>query len=289
MSHYTYGYARVSTKQQDLDRQLDMLSPYNCNEIVTEKMSGTKTDRPELTRLKDKVRPGDTIVVESFSRLGRSTKDLIELVDYFESKDVKLVSIKENFDTNTPQGKLMLTVFQAFSQFERDLIVQRTKEGLESARARGRNGGRPPVKDKQIQKALNLYHSKEYSISEIVEMTGISQATLYRYIRRSGKSAEIPVYIANKPAKVRMCLRIENNNKFVREKGKVRESIEQYLKHYYQMEIITNEYIIYVPYTTIEELKKTMYDILSELDSEADMRNCFIEVDAYCDELGLTW
>ncbi|USK32105.1 recombinase family protein [Bacillus sp. F19] len=290
MMQYTYGYARVSTKQQDLIRQLDLLSEYNCTEILTEKMSGTKTNRPELIRLKDKVRPGDSIVVESFSRLGRSTKDLIELVEYFESKNVKLISIKENFDTNTPQGKLMLTVFQAFSQFERDLIAQRTKEGLESARARGRNGGRPKVKEKQINKALNLYHSKEYSISEIVEMTGISQATLYRYIgtTRQSKEKQSPIDLEN-TAKIRMGLRIENNNKFVGGKGKVRESIEQFLKHHYKMEIIANEYIIYVPYTTIDALKKAVYDILGELDSEADMRNCFIEADVYCDELGLTW
>lgn len=182
--NYVYGYARVSTQQQDLIRQLDMLKEYNCIEILTEKMSGVKKDRPELTRLKDKVRRGDVIVIESFSRLGRSTRDLIDLVEYFESKGVKLISIKEKFDTNTPHGKLMLTVFQAFSQFERDLIVQRTKEGLESARARGRKGGRPRVKDKNITKALNLYNSKEYSISEIVEMSGISQATLYRYINK---------------------------------------------------------------------------------------------------------
>lgn len=180
--NYIYGYARVSTQQQDLSRQLDLLNQYNCIEILTEKITGTKLDRPELTRLKDKLRPGDTLIIESFSRLGRSTKDLIEIVEYFENKDVKLISIKENFDTNTPQGKLMITVFQAFSQFERDLIVQRTKEGLESARARGRKGGRPKVKEKNIEKALNLYNSKEYSISEIVAMSGISQATLYRYI-----------------------------------------------------------------------------------------------------------
>lgn len=135
-----------------------------------------------MNRLKDKVREGDTVIVESFSRLGRSTKDLIELVEWFENKGVKLISIKENFDTNTPQGKLMLVVFQAFSQFERDLIAQRTKEGLASARSRGRMGGRPKVKEKDITKALKLYNSKEYSISDIVEMTGISQATLYRYI-----------------------------------------------------------------------------------------------------------
>lgn len=96
-----------------------------------------------------------------------------------------MISIKEQFDTNTPQGKLMLTVFQAFSQFERDLIAQRTQEGLESARARGRVGGRPRVKDSFLQRALKLYDSKEYSIQEIVNMTGISQATLYRYIRKN--------------------------------------------------------------------------------------------------------
>lgn len=181
---YVYGYARVSTQGQELNRQLDMLKHYNCNEILTEKITGTKADRPELNRLKDKVREGDIVVVESFSRLGRSTKDLIELVEWFENKGVKLISIKENFDTTTPQGKLMLTVFQAFSQFERDLIAQRTREGLESSRARGRKGGRPKVKGKDIDKAVRLYNSKEYSIAEIVQMTGVSQSTLYRYLHK---------------------------------------------------------------------------------------------------------
>lgn len=185
MEQYIYGYARVSTQQQELMRQLDLLEKYNCTEIVTEKMTGTKSNRPELNRLKDKLRAGDIVVVESFSRLGRSTKDLIDLVSFFETKKVKLISIKENFDTTTPQGILMMTVFQAFSQFERDLIVERTKEGLVSARARGRKGGRPTVSNRAITKALNLYKSKEYSIKEIVEMTGISRATLYRYIKKN--------------------------------------------------------------------------------------------------------
>src|SRR5699024_8288237 len=104
MSHYIYGYARVSTKEQDLNRQIDLLKSYNCNEILTEKMTGTKADRPELERLLDKLRPGDMVVVESFSRLGRSTKDLINLVNYFEENDIKLISSKENFNTSTPQG-----------------------------------------------------------------------------------------------------------------------------------------------------------------------------------------
>lgn len=184
MTQYIYGYARVSTQQQDLSRQLDLLKNYNCNEILMEKMTGTKSNRPELERLKDKLRPGDIVVVESFSRLGRSTKDLIDLVNYFEENDVKLVSDKENFDTSTPQGRLMMTVFQAFSQFERDLIVERTKDGLKSARARGRNGGRPKVEHKNISRAINLYHTEEYSVKDIVEMTGISRATLYRYLKK---------------------------------------------------------------------------------------------------------
>lgn len=145
-------------------------------------MTETKANRPQLNRLKDKLRPDDTVIVESFSRLGRSTKDLIDLVNYFEEHNVKLISLKENFDTVTPQGRLMMTVFQAFSQFERDLIVERTKEGLKSARARGRKGGRPPVNQRDIERAIKLYKSEEYSVKEIVEMTGISKSTLYRYL-----------------------------------------------------------------------------------------------------------
>ncbi len=289
MNDYIYGYARVSSQQQDLYRQLDMLKEYNCTEILTEKMSGTKTDRPELIRLKDKLRPGDTLIVESFSRLGRSTKDLIELVEYFEDKNVKLISIKENFDTNTPQGKLMLTVFQAFSQFERDIIAQRTKEGLESARARGRKGGRPRVKDKKLNRALNLYHSKDYSISEIVQMTGISQATLYRYLHKNEKNGEALVNEVEKTAEIRMRLRVENNSKFVRGKGKVRDRIEHDLKLNYKMKYDSDEYVCYVPYVTIHALEKTVEDIIREMNHEADLKNCFIEVDAYCDELGLRW
>lgn len=176
------GYARVSTKSQDLQRQLDQLKEYKCDKIFSEKMTGTKKHRTELDKLKEEVREGDIIIVESWSRLGRSTKDLIELVNYFQEKNVNVVSIKENFDTTTPQGKLMMTVFQAFSEFERDLIVQRVNEGLKVARARGRKGGRPRVNQKKVQQAIKLYNSREYSVKEITEMTGISKNTLYRYL-----------------------------------------------------------------------------------------------------------
>src|SRR5699024_10933507 len=133
--------------------------------------------------------PGDMVVVESFSRLGRSTKDLIDLVNYFEENDIKLISSKENFDTSTPQGRLMMTVFQAFSQFERDLIVERTKEGLQSARARGRKGVRSRVKQQDSDQAHKLYDRTTHSLAESDEMSGVSEATLYRYHQERKKES----------------------------------------------------------------------------------------------------
>jgi len=179
-----FGYCRVSTEQQILDRQLEAIKKYNCDEIFQEKITGTKASRPELDRLKDKIRKGDTIIIESLSRLGRSTKNLLTLIDFFDEKEVTLISTKENIDTNTATGKMLITVLSAISQFERDLTVERTKEGLASARARGRKGGRPRIDQNIINKALKLYKGQEHSIKEIVELTGVSQATLYRNIKK---------------------------------------------------------------------------------------------------------
>lgn len=182
MTNMVYGYARVSTRQQDLSRQLDLLDRYECNKIYTEKISGVRANRPELNKLKKRVKENDKIIIESFSRLGRSTKDLIDLVYFFEKKGVKVISIKENFDTQTPQGKLIMTVFQAFSQFERDIIVERTKEGLESARARGNIGGRPRIDPALIQHALHLYQKEGKAVVDICAQTGLKRSTFYRYL-----------------------------------------------------------------------------------------------------------
>lgn len=174
------GYARVSTEAQNLDRQVDALRAYGVDELYTEKMTGTKSRRPELDKVRLRMREGDSVVVESLSRLGRSTKDLLNLLDEFEAKGVLLISLKESIDTSTPTGKLLVTVLSAISQFERDLIVQRTQEGLKAARARGRMGGRPPVDDKTIQKALKLYAANTHTTKEISSICGISVSTLYR-------------------------------------------------------------------------------------------------------------
>lgn len=183
------GYARVSTEQQELARQTDALTAYGVGELYTEKMTGTKASRPELDKVKMIVRKDDTVVIESLSRLGRSSKDLLNLIDEWDAKGVKLVSLKENIDTSTPTGKLLLTVLSAICQFERDITVQRTQEGLKAARARGRKGGRPKANPKAVERAVRLYDSQTQSIKEITEITGISSATLYRAIRARQQTA----------------------------------------------------------------------------------------------------
>ena len=180
MKNYIFGYARVSTEQQNLDRQLDALRKYGCDVIYNEKMTGTKRDRPELAKMLDRMTEGDTVVIESLSRLGRSTKDLIELTELFQSKGVHLVSLKESIDTSTSTGKLLFTLMSAIAQFERDVIADRTREGLKSARARGRTGGRPRTDADAVRKAIKLYNTRQYSIREIEELTGVKKSTLYR-------------------------------------------------------------------------------------------------------------
>ncbi len=183
MKNYVIGYARVSTEQQNLDRQLDALQKYGCEIIYNEKMTGTKRNRPELTKLLDRLTEGDTVVIESLSRLGRSAKDLIELTELFQSKGIHLVSLKESIDTSTSTGKLLFTLMSAIAQFERDVIADRTREGLRAARARGRMGGRPKTNPDAVRKAVKLYCTGAYGVTEIEEMTGVKKATLYRYLK----------------------------------------------------------------------------------------------------------
>jgi len=176
------GYARVSTLDQSLDRQIDSLNAQGCERIYQEKITGTKTHRPELDRMMETLRSGDILVVDSFSRLSRSTKDLLEMVDRLQKMNVSLISLKENLDTTTATGKLMLTMMSALSQFERDIIAERTAEGLRAARARGRLGGRPKANTKAIEQALKMYDSQKFTIREIADSTKLSTATINRRV-----------------------------------------------------------------------------------------------------------
>ena len=183
---------RVSTIDQNLDRQLDSLKETGAEEIVKEKFTGTKSDRPELNRLLDKLRKGDVILIVDLTRLSRSTKDLFSLVEQIEKKGAYIKSLKESWlDITTPQGKLMFTFMAGVSQFQRDVIRQRTKEGLEAARARGKKGGRKQKLDNNKKKAIyELYNQKKISVKDICDMFSITKPTLYNAIEEISKINE---------------------------------------------------------------------------------------------------
>ncbi len=184
------GYARVSTREQNLSLQMDALNREGCKRIFQEKISGAKADRPELRKMIDQLREGDVIVTWKLDRLGRSIRDLINLVNEIQDKGAGLKSLNDSIDTTTPQGKLTFHLFASLAEFERDIIRERTKAGLEAARARGRKGGRPKGLSKEAQdKAMvaeTLYKQGEMSVTEICKHLNIARSTLYKYLRHRG-------------------------------------------------------------------------------------------------------
>lgn len=177
------GYARVSTGGQRLDAQVDQLKAAGCRRVFTDKQSGKDTAREQLTAALDFMEPGDTLVVTSLDRLSRSLQDLINLVADLRRRGVGFQSLHENLDTTTPGGRLVFHVFAALAEFVRELIVAGTREGLASARQRGRVGGRPTVvTPEMITAARELLPNPEHSISSIATLLGVSPGTLYNHI-----------------------------------------------------------------------------------------------------------
>lgn len=150
-------------------------------------MSGAKKNRPELDKLLMQLRKGDKVVVYKIDRISRRTKQLIELAELFEEKGVDFVSLNDHIDTSTPHGKMFFTIIAAFAELERSMILERTKAGLEAARARGRVGGRPPKDSKLVEKAIKMYESKKFSLKEIQDITSVSKHTLYKYLKERDK------------------------------------------------------------------------------------------------------
>ena len=172
-------YARVSTSKQDTTLQIDALTTAGCERIYQEYKSGKSKDRPELTRCLDALREGDVLIVWRLDRLGRSLKDLIEIVSELESKGVGFQSLNESIDTTSSSGKLIFHVFAALSEFERSLIQERTKAGLAAARARGRKGGRPKkMSTDQVRKARAMLTDPMLTKSEVAKHFGVSRVTL---------------------------------------------------------------------------------------------------------------
>ncbi len=184
------GYARVSTQDQNLEMQLDALNKAGCEQIFQEKASGVKSERPELSAMQQILRKGDVIYIYKLDRLGRSLKHLLELTSDFENKGIGLISLNDHIDTTTAQGRLIFNIFASLSEFERDLIRERTKSGLEAARARGRKGGRSRGLSKEAERtamlAQTLYNERKLGVDAIAKELLISKMTLYKYLRHRG-------------------------------------------------------------------------------------------------------
>jgi DNA invertase Pin-like site-specific DNA recombinase len=177
------GYARVSTIDQNLTLQLDALKQAGCEKIFEDKASGGKVDRPGLQSVLNFAREGDTVLVWGLDRLGRSLKHLIEMVTQLNERRIGFRSLQEAIDTTTSGEKLAFQIFGALAEFERNLIRERTQAGLEAARARGRNGGRPKALDrKKVELAYELYDAKKHTIREVCQILGISKPMLYSYL-----------------------------------------------------------------------------------------------------------
>ncbi|GGC14668.1 recombinase family protein [Dyadobacter sediminis] len=184
------GYARVSTQDQNLEMQLDALGKAGCEKVFQEKASGIKSDRPQLAAMQQILREGDVIFIYKLDRLGRSLKHLLEMTADLAKRGIGLVSINDSIDTTTAQGRLIFNIFASLAEFERDLIRERTKSGLEAARARGRKGGRSRGLSKEAEKkamlAQTLYNERKLGVNEIAADLEISKMTLYKYLRHRG-------------------------------------------------------------------------------------------------------
>ena len=181
------GYIRVSTQEQNTIRQEVLMESLGVDQIYIDHMSGKNTDRPELKKMMEFVRQGDTVIVESISRFARNTKDLLELVEQLTSKGVEFVSQKEAIDTSTPAGKFMLTIFAAVSELERDYLLQRQREGIDQAKVQGKYTGRRSKELPEFDGVIAKWKNDEITAVTAMKKLGVSKSTFYRKAKQKYK------------------------------------------------------------------------------------------------------
>lgn len=181
------GYVRVSTEEQNTARQEIMLRELGVDELFVDRASGKNADRPELNRMMNFVRRGDTVIVESISRFARNTRDLLDLVERLTEKQVEFVSRKEAIDTTTPTGKFMLTVFAAVAELEREYILQRQREGIAIAKQQGKHRGRPPKAYPDFERIAARWQKGEITAVQAMKQLGMSKTRFYERVKRLKK------------------------------------------------------------------------------------------------------
>lgn len=177
------GYIRISTADQNTARQELLMEQLGVDEVYIDRMSGKNTTRPELQKMMEYVRRGDTVIVESISRFARNTRDLLELVEQLSAKGVEFISKKKAIDTTTPTGKFMLTVFGAVAELEREYILQRQREGIAIAKANGVYRGRKPIRPPEFEKVMTRWQRREITATEAMRQMGMSKSTFYRRVK----------------------------------------------------------------------------------------------------------
>ena len=182
------GYVRCSTADQNEARQLKMMEEQKAEKIFTDKASGKNTERENFKAMMDFVRAGDTVIVESISRIARNTRDLLAIISCLTEKDVEFVSLKENIDTTTPHGRFMLTVFGALAELERESILERQREGIEIAKAEGKYKGRKPVavNETKLRAVSARWRAGELTATAAMQEVGLKPNTFYRRIKELG-------------------------------------------------------------------------------------------------------
>ena len=178
------GYVRVSTQEQNTTRQEVLMEGLGVDQVYIDRMSGKSQDRPELKRMMNYVREGDTVIVESISRFARNTRDLLELVEQLTAKQVEFVSKKEAIDTTTPTGKFMLTVFGAVAELEREYILQRQREGIAIAKEQGIYRGRKPIERVNFNQVVALWQGGQITAAEAMKRLDLKSSTFYRKVRQ---------------------------------------------------------------------------------------------------------
>ncbi len=271
------GYARVSSTGQSLEVQLEKLNQAKCDRIYQEKRSGRTADRPEFQSCMNYLREGDTLIITRLDRLARSVFHLAQLSKRFQSEGIDLLVLDQNIDTSTSTGRLMFNMLASIAEFENDLRTERQAEGIAKAKENGVKFGRPAKVTDTKKQEIYSRRLAGATIGQLAKEFKLGEATIYRAlnaVKQFGTSPEM------KTTKVILWLQVENNSKFVRGKGKSRQSIEDYYLSKYNAKKLDKdgwEYELTFQYEDDGDLENQIDDLASEMSSEADLRNGFIE------------
>jgi len=290
------GYARVSTTDQDLKIQLNALKLANCKKIFSEKISGDKKKgRTKLAACLDYLREGDTLIVTRIDRLSRSLRDLENLVYELKEQGIYLKTTEQPIDTSNASGKAFLDMLGVFAEFETSLRKERQLEGISRAKKSGKYKGRQPTAIAKSHQVINLI-KEGLTRQAVAKKLDIGIASVYRILKtyqENNDETRLPGSRSKtKIATLDIYLMVENNSKFVRGKKKTRECIENDWKNNYNMEKVDIDgwnYVLRVTYKSLDELEETVFEIMSEAQSSADLKNCFVEMNIEHKDSGQHW